>query len=268
MSCFDEGSGFSYRYRQAQNTFDENIGSEYQIHNDYQQRGGERRLHMKFARAVVSPYEDRVILNNGCPAFIEMHTVKNGADIDIYYKMTGYRNLSISLKKHELSDIEVLKLTAEVLNLIRSCEDYLIFSEYISFRIDRIFISSEDRSMKLMYLPGYRTTKPLKMLIAAFVDDAEKIRKEKGAETGLLAEYKRQVLLNEYGIRGYINLAEDLIRTEISCSESQNTISYNPVKEKNVAEVRDAEGEYFAERVGGIIGVKEKIIRFVDSILS
>ena len=255
------GSAFEPDYRR----------SGYQMKNDYQQRGGERRLHMKFARTVVSPYEEHVILNNGCPAFIEMQTVKSGTDIDIYYKMTGYTNLGISLKKYELSDIDVLKLTAEVLKLIHSCEDYLIFSEYVSFRADRIFVSSEDQSLKLMYLPGYRTTKTLKALIAAFVDDAAALgtgQRIQNAQGGLLADYKKQVLLNEYGIRGYINLAEDLIRTTVSSSESHNLTSYETAKEKPELEVRDAESEYFTEKVGGIIGVKEKIIHFVDSILS
>lgn len=272
---FEKKAEESCKNRSSEYVCGSNTADGYGLQNLYQQRGGERRLHMRFAKAVVSSYENNVILNNRCPAFVEMYTVRNGSDLDVFYKMTDYKNLSVYLKNRDLSDVVILELTARLLNLIRSCEDYLIFSEYVSFRIDRIFVSSEDQSLKLLYLPGYRTTKPLKMLIANFIDDAAALRSSGRGTTGTLADYRNQVLGNEYGIRGYINLAEDLIRlqhnsSEKTCEPSEKAKEgiYAAAAEKSSLEVHDPESEYFSQRIGGLIGVKEKIIHFMDNILS
>ena len=58
-------------------------GKDLSLRTAYQQRGGEQRLHMRFARNAVSDYENRVILENMCPAFLDMYTSRNGADLDV-----------------------------------------------------------------------------------------------------------------------------------------------------------------------------------------
>ena len=139
--------------------YNKEYGREYgTMQQSYQQRGGEQRLHMKFAASAVSPYERHVILGNECPAFVEMNAVRSGADYDIFYRMTGYMRLETYIRKNEFTGPDILRLTADVLGLIRSCEDYLLFPEYISFRAEHILVSAEDHSLRLIYLPGFRTT--------------------------------------------------------------------------------------------------------------
>ena len=147
-------------------------GQEYRMmQHGYQQRGGEQRLHMKFAASAVSPYERHVILGNECPAFVEMHAVRSGADYDIFYRMAGYVRLETYIRTKELTGPDILRITADVLSLIRSCEEYLLFPEYISFRTDHVFVSTEDDSLRLIYLPGFRTTRSLKAQVVKFIDE-------------------------------------------------------------------------------------------------
>ncbi len=238
--------------------------NEYIMRNSYQQRGGERHLHMKFAGNAVSPYEKNVILENQCPAFVEMYAARNGTDLDVYYKMTGCVSLGSYLKKNSPSESEILKITAELLKLIKSCEDYLMFPEYIPIKIDYVFVSTEQSLLRLMYLPGYRTTRPLKTLLAGFLDDAAAVRENRRDE-GILAEYRRQILMSEYGLRDYINIAEDLIRQNLDAPRAEES-AHEELSDEIFLE--DDESNYFSEKISGMISVKERIIDFVENILS
>lgn len=241
----------------------------------YQQRGGEQRLHMKFAASAVSPYERHVILGNECPAFLEMHTVRNGADFDIFYRMTGYSRLETYVKRNRFSGYDLLRITADTLNLMKSCEEYLLFPEYLSFRTDHVFVSSEDDSLRLIYLPGYRTTRSLKSQVVRFLDDIVYMGKPQRFED-VLGEYRDQVLLNEYGLKDYISAAEDLVRrnrvesvSEAPADEAYRAEAYGARAAAPVPIFGQEEEEnYFSQKIGGLIGVKEKLIDFVESIFS
>lgn len=249
--------------------------TEYAIRRSYRQRGGEQHLHMKFAASAVSPYERHVILANECPAFVEMHAVRSGSDYDIFYRMTGYRSLENYVKSRNCGGTDILRITADVLNLIKSCEEYLLFPEYISFRTDHIFVSGEDDSLRLIYLPGFRTTRSLKAQVVRFIDELGAMRKKD--EEKILKEYRSRILPGEYGIREYINIAEDLIRKNvsenISAAAEAETADYElaPASAGQDRQQRiffDDEDDEFNRRVSGLISVKEKIIGFVENILS
>ena len=83
-------------------------GKDLSLRTAYQQRGGEQRLHMRFARNAVSDYENRVILENMCPAFLDMYTSRNGADLDVYYRITGYSSLKNCARNRILSGFDIL----------------------------------------------------------------------------------------------------------------------------------------------------------------
>ena len=216
-------------------------GKDLSLRTAYQQRGGEQRLHMRFARNAVSDYENRVILENMCPAFLDMYTSRNGADLDVYYRITGYSSLKNCARSRILSGFDILKTVTDLLELVKSCEDYLIFSEYISLRTDHIFVSQEDSSLRLMYLPGYRTTRSLRNLVAALIDDLSAADIQRREDEDLITEYQEKILENEYGIQGYINLAEDLMRRKIRSEWSgELPAKLNNKEESEGEKVREA----------------------------
>ena len=132
---------------------------------------------------------------------------------------------------------------------MKSCEDYLIFSEYISLRTDHIFVSQEDSSLRLMYLPGYRTTRSLRNLVAALIDDLSAADIQRREDEDLITEYQEKILENEYGIQGYINLAEDLMRRKIRSEWSGEL----PAKLNNKEE---SEGKRSGKRKANILRKK------------
>ena len=243
-------------------------GKDLSLRTAYQQRGGEQRLHMRFARNAVSDYENRVILENMCPAFLDMYTSRNGADLDVYYRITGYSRLKNCARSRILSGFDILKTVTDLLELVKSCEDYLIFSEYISLRTDHIFVSQEDSSLRLMYLPGYRTTRSLRNLVAALIDDLSAADIQRREDEDLITEYQEKILENEYGIQGYINLAEDLMRRKIRSEWSgELPAKLNNKEESEGEKVREAEGEYFTEKIGSLISVKKKLTELMENLL-
>ena len=230
-------------------------GKDLSLRTAYQQRGGEQRLHMRFARNAVSDYENRVILENMCPAFL-------------YYRITGYSSLKNCARNRILSGFDILKTVTDLLELVKSCEDYLIFSEYISLRTDHIFVSQEDSSLRLMYLPGYRTTRSLRNLVAALIDDLSAADIQRREDEDLITEYQEKILENEYGIQGYINLAEDLMRRKIRSEWSgELPAKLNNKEESEGEKVREAEGEYFTEKIGSLISVKKKLTELMENLL-
>lgn len=245
------------------------------VRNEYRQRNGGQRLHMRFAGSAVSEYEKNVILENKCRSFMEMYTVTNGSDLDVYYSMTGYTAVKNYISSRDFSETDILKILLAILELVRSCEDYLIFPEYISLRPEHIFVSQEDGSLKLMYLPGYRTTKSLKKLIATLVTDLASVSSG-NSEKKILKNYREQILMSEYGIQGCISLGEDLMRNSCVTRQpdlySQTDLPRIPAQReemslKNPAEARERRSEYFSEKTGGFTGARKKLAELIDGLL-
>ena len=247
----------------------ENTDREFRMRTEYQHRGGEQKLHMRFARSAVSDYENHVILENMCPAFLDMYASRNGADLDIYYRMTGYVGMKSYIKSRLFSGHEILKIAAELMEAVKSCENYLIFPEYISLRTDHIFVSRETGSLRLMYLPGYRTTKAMKKLIVSLIEELSGANFREESDRKLILEYRDKLLANEYGIQGCINLAEELIRR----GNRKGTEDPFPERKKNMEltvadRASETESEYFDTRVNSLISVKKKLAEFMENLLS
>ena len=259
------GEGQSYRGKREET----DGGMEIQLRTEYQQRGGEQKLHMRFARSAVSDYENHVILENMCPVFLDMYTARNGADLDIYYRMTGYIGLKKYIRSRRFSGSEILKIVVELMEAVKSCEEYLIFPEYISLRADHIFISGDDGTLRLMYLPGYRTTKALKKLIVSLIDELSAADFREEADRNLILGYRSKVLADEYGIQGCINLAEDMMRGKIRNESGSHFCDSAASTEMNaIDKVRETESQYFDSRITGLINMKKKLADFMENLLS
>ncbi len=230
--------------------------------DSYRQRCGERRLHMKFARAAVSDFENNVILENHCSGFLPMHAVRNGQDIDIYYKMTGFVPLKTYAAKNIRDEESLLKLASEALMNMRACEEYLIFPEYISFRAEHMFISETDNMPRFIYMPGFRTTRSMRDLLLKFIDDVDSMARI--PHTGsLLKSFREQLQSEECGIYGYINLAEETVRRYQSLSYGELDLREDiSLKESEISD------EFYDGKADTFMSMKERFLDFVDNILS
>ncbi len=228
----------------------------------YRQRGGERRLHMKFARSAVSDFENNVILENRCAGFLPMHAVRNGQDIDIYYKMTGFVPLKTYAANSLRDEESLLRLVSESLMCIRSCEEYLIFPEYISFRAEHMFISEADNSPRFVYMPGFRTTRSMRDLLLKFIDDVDSAARI--PHTGsLIKSFRNQLQSEECGIYGYINLADETVRRYQSFSYGGQGL-----RDDILLKESEENDEFYDGKTDSFMSVKERFLDFVDNILS
>ena len=106
------------------------------------------------------------------------------------------------------------------------------------------------------------------LMVAALIDDLSAADIQRREDEDLITEYQEKILENEYGIQGYINLAEDLMRRKIRSEWSgELPAKLNNKEESEGEKVREAEGEYFTEKIESLISVKKKLTELMENLL-
>lgn len=123
-------------------------------------RNGRTRFFLDFPADAVPEYQKRMLEDNQCKCFLEMHRMEFNKEVRIYYDIDRLVTFHQILKQKEITELECLQFAQQIALAVKEAENLLIHCDQIPLNGAAIFIHPKKNDVKLVYLPTVTSDLP------------------------------------------------------------------------------------------------------------
>ena len=191
----------------------------------------------------VCEYHKKTIFQCRNSVFLPARYVENNTDVSIFYDLDGVESLERYIHRQETKTIDILKMIKALIHTLREAECFLVTADEIDVCTEKLFIDVNNKSVKLIYVPGQskeknQFTRILEMIKAITSDEHISLE----IRTGLSNYYALIVS----GCRN-IDDIEKMTKQYISASEMSDDVKGKGIDNKSVCDIEkksDAKQKY------------------------
>lgn len=203
----------------------------------------------------LSAFERNLLVNNACPALINMKCIFEGDEVEIIYDTGGMQTLSQIIGKYSGNPEGILSLCGDVLQALLVCRDHLITEEDLSLKDGDIFLAGEQSGVRFRYIPGGGGGMTAREKLVEMADMAVDCYGSREGMVEWMSVYKRKLYdSGGHDLQDLMSITDQCIRIYHEAGKAREPGVRQPMM------VREEAAEYIADPV------PEKRHRFLDRI--